>query len=304
MLSVLVLLLILFTGYGFRQILSPSRVASLSLGLNRYVIYIALPALVLVYIPAINPDASIWTPILSAWGLFALSSLAVLLVGYGAHWPRDIIGALLFTVPYGNTSFLGVPFTQAFFGEAGLPYTLLYDQMGSFLILSTIGVMVLAFYTSRQASPGYIAKRIFTFPAFVVLLVSFFLIGIHYPPWLAMPLNLLSVSLAPAAMLAIGLQLKLRFASHEIRPFLFAMLVKLIAAPALLLLLFFLLGEHDLPARVSVFEAGMAPMVSSATMAILANLNRQFTASVLGYGIVLSFGTLPVLYRILSVVLV
>jgi len=304
MASVILLLFVLLAGYGFQRIFTPLRAASLSLGLNRYVIYIALPALVLVYIPAINPDASIWTPILSAWGLFALSSLAVILVGYWAHWRREIVGALLFTVPYGNTSFLGVPFTQAFFGEPGLPYTLLYDQVGSFLILSTVGVVMLAFYTSQHASPGYIAKRILTFPAFVALLVSFFLIGIHYPPWLAMPLKILSASLAPTAMLAIGLQLKLRFASHEIQPFLFAMLVKLIAAPALLLLLFLLLGQHDVSARVSVFEAGMAPMVSSATMAILANLNRQFTASVLGYGIVLSFGTLPVLYWIVSVVLV
>ena len=159
---------------------------------------------------------------------------------------------------------------------------------------------MLAFYTSQSVSPIRIVTRIVTFPAFPALIVAFFLIGIHYPSWLATPLEGLAASLAPAAMLSIGLQLKLRFAPHETHPYLFAMLIKLIIAPALLLSFFLLTDHHDLAARVSVFEAGMAPMVSSATMAILANLNRQFVASVLGYGIVISFGTLPVVYWVVE----
>ena len=298
--SILILFATLTGGYFLRRLLPSARGEALSLWLNRYVIYVALPALVLVYIPRINPNASVWTPVLSAWGLFLLSSLAVVIIGRIASWQREIVGALLFTVPYGNTSFLGVPFTRAFFGEPGLPYTLLYDQLGSFLILSTIGVVVLAFYTSQSVSPIRIVTKIVTFPAFPALIISFFLIGIHYPSWLAVPLEGLAASLAPAAMLSIGLQLKLRFAPHEMHPFLFAMLIKLLLAPTLLLGFFLLTGHHDLAARVSVFEAGMAPMVSSATMAILANLNRQFVASVLGYGIVLSFGTLPVVYWVVE----
>ena len=294
--NVTLLLLTLILGYGLRRVL-PTRYAEyLTLVLNRHVVYLALPALVLIYIPRIDPDASIWTPVLSAWGLFLLSSAAVLILGRIAQWRRDITGALLFRVPYGNTSFLGVPFTRAFFGEEGLPYTLLYDQLGSFLILSTIGVVVLAFYTSERPTLTGIIRKIITFPAFVALIVAFFLIGVQYPTRIETPLSLLASTLAPAAMIAIGLQLKLRFAPHETRPFLLAMMIKLIAAPALLLTLFYLSDLHDLSARVSIFEAGMAPMVSSSTLAILAGLNRQFTASVLGYGIVLSFATLPVMY--------
>jgi len=259
-------------------------------------IYIALPALVLVYLPRIDPHAAIWVPVASAWGLFLLSSLSVIVIGHFAQWRREVIGALLFTVPYGNTSFLGVPFTKVFFGNAGLPYTLLYDQLGSFLILSTIGVVTLAVYTAQHPSPRRIIRGILLFPAFLALVASFFLMGISFPSWVAAPLNLLAASLSPVAMIAIGLQLRLRFATHETVPFVTAMLFKLILAPALLLFIFVLLGQKSLAAQVSVFEAGMAPMVSSATMAILAGLNPRFTASVLGYGIVLSFLTLPVVY--------
>jgi len=293
---VFLLLAALVAGYIARRLMTDDFDQLLSHWLNRYVIYIALPALVLVYIPRIDPHAAIWVPVASAWGLFVVSSLGVIVIGYFARWRREVVGALLFTVPYGNTSFLGVPFTKVFFGDAGLAYTLLYDQLGSFLILSTVGVITLAVYTSSRPSLVRIIRRILFFPAFLALVASFFLIGLSFPSWIAAPLELLAASLSPVAMIAIGLQLRLRFASHERAPFVTAMLFKLILAPALLLAVFVLLGQKGLAAQVSVFEAGMAPMVSSATMAILSGLNPRFTASVLGYGIVLSFLTLPVLY--------
>jgi len=171
-----------------------------------------------------------------------------------------------------------------------------YDQLGSFLILSTVGVVMLSIYTAREPSLGAIFRRIALFPAFWALIGAFFLRGYAFPVWIETPLELLAASLSPVAMIAIGLQLRLRFASHETAPFITAMLFKLILAPALLLAFFVLIGQKGIAAQVSVFEAGMAPMVSSATMAILAGLNPRFTASVLGYGIVLSFLTLPMVY--------
>jgi len=125
---VFLLLLALVAGYIARRLMTDDFDAILSDGFNRYVLYVALPALVLVYIPRIDPQAAIWVPVASAWGLFGLTSLGVLVVGHLARWRREIVGALLFTAPYGNTSFLGVPFTKVFFGDAGLGYTLLYDK--------------------------------------------------------------------------------------------------------------------------------------------------------------------------------
>lgn len=300
---VLLLLLLLVAGWLFRFKLSEKRSESLSLILNRYVIYIALPALVFVYIPRIEPDAAALIPVMSAWGLFFVSALLVLLVAGMAGWSRTVTGALLFTVPYGNTSFLGVPFTQALFGEAGLPYTLIYDQLGSFLILSTIGIAQLAYYTGGEFSLRGMLKRMLLFPAFPALILSLMLIGWEWPGWLGRLLGVLAATLAPAAMLSIGLQLKLRFEEGETAPFLFAMSVKLLIAPLLLLALFYWLDLQTLPAKVSVLEAGMAPMVSSSVLAILAGLERQFVASVLGYGIVLSFLTVPGLYWVIISIL-
>ncbi len=51
--------------------------------------------------------------------------------------------------------------------------------------------------------------------------------------------------------------------------------------------------------QVSIFEAGMPPMVSAGVLAILANLSPALTAALVGIGIVLSFATLPILYQML-----
>ncbi len=143
-----------------------------------------------------------------------------------------------------------------------------------------------------------ILRRIVTYPAFVTLIIAFWVDEGTYPEWLQTILSLLAQSLSPVAMLAIGMQLRLRFEQHERVPFGFAVAFKLIIAPLALLMTFKMFDIGGVAAQVCVFEAGMAPMVSSSMMAILAGLQPRFTASVLGYGIVLSFATLPAVYLI------
>lgn len=294
--SIAILLLFFAFGFLLRQRLSEPRRQRWALRLNRYVVFVALPALILVYLPGLKLDRGTLLPILSAWGLFALTAALVLLAARIGGWSRGITGALLFTVPFGNTSFLGVPFTQAFYGEAGLPYTLIYDQLGSFLILSTVGIFLLSLYTGRSFSPLAILLRILRFPAFSALLIALFLDRGDLPAPLHLLAAGLAATLAPAAMVAVGLQIRLRFPRHEQKPFLFALGVKLLLAPLFLLLLFAALGLTDLAARVSIFEASMAPMVASSTLAILAGLESGFVASVLGYGILASFITVPTVW--------
>ncbi|MCI5131016.1 MAG: AEC family transporter, partial [Candidatus Electrothrix sp. EH2] len=75
--------------------------------------------------------------------------------------------------------------------------------------------------------------------------------------------------------------------------------IKLIIAPLTALLACKLLGLEGEPVQVSIFEAGMPPMVSAGALAILANLSPALTAALVGIGIILSFATLPLLYQLL-----
>ena len=298
--SVMILLLFLVGGYTAQHFLSPHTQELWADRFNRFVVYLSLPALVFVYMVDLKVDSRFILPISSAWGLFVLSALLILLFARVCGWSRSLTGALLMVVPYGNTSFLGVPFTKAFFGEEGIPYAVIYDQLGSFLILSTVGLVILSLYSSQKASLSAILTRIFTFPAFLALLLALPMQSSMVPDLLMQLLSWLAATLTPAALLSIGLYLKLRLDREKLFPFGLGLTLKLLLAPLVLVLLFWMRDLHGLSAQVTLFEAAMAPMVSSSMLAIMAGLEKRFVASLLGYGIVLSFVSLPLFYLCIS----
>ncbi len=298
--SVGMLPLFLLAGYLGRQFVCETTRARWADRLNRFVIYVSLPSLVFVYMIDITPQGRFLIPVASAWGLFFFSATLILMLARRRTWSRPLTGALLMTVPYGNTSFLGIPFTRAFFGEVGVPYAIVYDQLGSFLILSTAGIITLSFYSDERASLRRIITRIVTFPAFVALILALVTEPTWPPEWLMQTLRVLAATLTPAALLAIGLHLQLRLEPGRKLPFALGLMIKLLLAPLILYLLFGWLDLHNLAAKVSIFEAAMAPMISSAMLAMMAGLEQRFVASLLGYGIVLSFGTLPGVYWIIQ----
>ena len=54
-----------------------------------------------------------------------------------------------------NTSFVGLPMIEAFYGTADLPIGILIDQLGTYLVLSTLGIAVAAYYGGRyRLKPG------------------------------------------------------------------------------------------------------------------------------------------------------
>ncbi len=298
--SVMILLLFLVGGYTAQHFLSLHTQELWADRFNRFVVYLSLPALVFVYMVDLKVDSRFILPISSAWGLFVLSALLILLFARVCGWSRSLTGALLMVVPYGNTSFLGVPFTKAFFGEEGIPYAVIYDQLGSFLILSTVGLVILSLYSSQKASLAAILTRIFTFPAFLALLLALPMQSSMVPDLLIQLLSWLAATLTPAALLSIGLYLKLRLDREKLFPFGLGLTLKLLLAPLVLVPLFWMRDLHGLPAQVTLFEAAMAPMVSSSMLAMMAGLEKRFVASLLGYGIVLSFVSLPLFYLCIS----
>src|SRR5690606_34821469 len=120
--------------------------------LNLYVIYVALPALVLSEISQLHPSAEALLPIVFAWILMGLTALGVWLLARAFHWSRPVTGVLMLTVPLGNTGFVGIPLLEAVAGPETIPYAILYDQFGTFLALNTYGVIVAANYSGTQSS--------------------------------------------------------------------------------------------------------------------------------------------------------
>ncbi|MDH4319852.1 MAG: AEC family transporter [Desulfobulbaceae bacterium] len=267
---------------------------------NLYVVYVALPGLILLQVPKLRFSADLLLPILMPWGMLILSALLVLLLGRIFYWPKETTGALLLVVPLGNTSFLGIPMVESFFGAENIPYAVLYDQLGTFLALTTYGTIILAFYAGgRKVTGFFLLKRICTFPPFIALTLALLCICFPYPPLIESLLKPVAASLVPVVMVAVGFQLRVRLPRETIGALGWGLVLKLVAAPLFALGVCSFWEADSIAARVAVFEAGMPPMITAGALAIVAGLAPELTAAMVGVGIVLSFLTLPILYQML-----
>ncbi len=274
-----------------------------SSSLNLFVIYVSLPALVLIKIPFLEIGHELLFVAILPWIMVALGSAMVLLFSRIFRWKRDVTGCLLLMVALGNTSFLGIPMVRAFFGEDAVAYAVIYDQLGSFLALSTYGSVVLAFFASKKdINPNFqdIVIKILTFPPFIALVLAFLLRSIAYPALILRILDSLGSTLVPVVMIAVGYQLCIRLEASTVKALMVGLFMKLCVSPILALVVVKLVGLHGDPVRVAIFEAGMPPMVSAGALAIMADLSPRLTAALVGAGILLSFLSLPVLFEIIS----
>jgi predicted permease len=269
--------------------------------LSLFAIYVALPALVLLKIPELTFSADLLAPVLMPWIMLVLSGTGVLGLAFLFKWERQITGCLLLLIPLGNTSFLGIPMVRAFFGDQCIPYAVLYDQLGSFLALATYGSVVIALYGSEagNATVVGILKKVTTFPPFMALILALALKPVNYPSVIFSLLNTLGATLVPVAMIAVGFQLSFSMKRAMALPLVSGLTLKLVVAPAIALGLCRAMGLHGDVVNVSIFEAGMPPMVAASALAILAGLSPALAAALVGSGILLSFVTLPILYYIL-----
>jgi malate permease and related proteins len=258
---------------------------------NRYVVYVCLPALILLLIPQLKAEPGLFVLALVPWALLLLAAGAVLLAGRALAWPREVIGVLLLCVPLGNTSFVGFPLVSALRGPSALRYAVLYDQFGSFLPLSTYGLIVLARYSGAGA-PTFrtSALRVLKFPPFVALVVA--LLPLPRPPLVHEVLQRVADTLVPVAVIAVGLRLKLRPPPQRAALAL-GLTIKMLLCPLLALVSLRALGLRDMPAQVAVLEAGMPPMITAGAMASMAGLAPELCAALVGYGVVIAFASVP-----------
>lgn len=291
------ILILIYLSLGFAMRRVPKFPADTPVVLNTFVMYVALPALVLQKIPALHFSWDLLIPALVPWILLLIVSALIVTLGRLLHWSRDIIVALLIVLPLGNTSFLGFPMIEALFGGDWLPYAMIYDQIGSFVALATWSTILAALYgvnaAQSQVSPAAMTMRILTFPPFLALVVGLSLKAWTYPPLLQTTLDNLAATLVPLIMFAVGFQLKFSLAGERLSPLISGLTIKLLLMPLLVLAGAMLFGLSGKAVQVSVFEAAMPPMISAGAIAMMAGLAPRLVAALVGFGLLLSFITLP-----------
>jgi predicted permease len=270
--------------------------------LNGFIINIALPALVLSQIHNIHFDETLLYSVSMPWILFVTGAAIFFCIARALALSPETTGALMLTGGLGNTSFIGLPMIEAFYGKSGMALGILIDQLGTYLVLSTLGITIACIYSRGTASVSTIAWRIVTFPPLIALIVALALMNVPYPTWIGDVLGRLGATLAPLALVSVGLQLRLDALPGIKVALTLGLGFKLLAAPAILILIYFgAFGWSGSNMQITLFESAMGPQIGAAIVATQYGLNPALVTMMVGIGTLLAFATVPAWWEILAV---
>lgn len=269
--------------------------ADFSKSLNFFVIYVSFPATILIQIPKVHLDLSALGVIAIPWLLLPIMAAIVIAMTKGQ--PLHVRAALLLLIPLGNTSFVGIPIVHTLLGEEAIPYVLMYDQFGSFLMLSFYGSAVIARYETGSFHARLIVKKLLLFPPFGVLI---FALVFGEMPSMALPyIEVLASTLVPLALVSVGYSMRLR--GELDYPMLSkALMLKLIVMPFIALGILLAMGVEPLALKTAVLESGMPSMITAGALAIASGFAPALSAALVGYGIIVSLLTLPLIVYIME----
>lgn len=281
---------LLFAGYVVRRLNRlPENAAEV---LNRFVIDICVPATVLRLVPKMTVSPSLAVLVIVPWVMVGLAYLCARLAQRFLALDQSSSTALFLATALGNTSFLGFPLCSGLLGESSLPFAAVYDQLGSFLILSTVAPLALGKVSGgARARPAELARRVLLFPPFVALLVA--LLPLPRPAALEPVLTAAAAPLVPLAMFAVGL--KLRFTPpRPVRVFALGLGLKLLLFPCVGWALARALGAQGMLFQVAVLESAMPTMITAGALMMAHGVAIELAAAFVSWGLILSLITVPV----------
>jgi malate permease and related proteins len=269
--------------------------------INGFIINVSLPALTLLQIHGITLRPTLAYAVAMPWLLFAIAAMFFWSISKLLQFSPATTGGLILVAGLGNTSFVGLPMIETFYGAGGMPIGILIDQLGTYLVLSTLGIAVAALFSSGTASGGGILWRVCTFPPFIALFASLLLLPVTYPDWLIAVLRRLGDTLAPLALVSVGLQLRLDQIGGIKLPLSIGIAFKLLLGPALVMLVYVgLLRADGNVVQITLFESAMGPMIGASIVAIQHGLNPPLITLLVGIGITASFLSLPLWWYVLQ----
>ncbi len=312
--NLLLIFVCLFLGFVFKHI--PIFPKNTHIGINTYIIWVALPCLALIYIPKLDFSFQLIWLAAMAWIIFGLSILFFKVLSKIFNWDRQTEGCLVLACGLCNTSFVGFPLLEFLYNsKQPLHYAIVCDQAGSFLVVATVGVIVAMNYGGDKPTTKIIFKKLFYFPPFLAFLLAFILLpfgGIeklffqfngleHIGTLLENVLKKLAAPLVALALFSVGLQIEFSKDNFKLlNPLFLGLFYKLFLAPLAIYFIYLIVfTEKNIVFQIGILESAMPPMVTGVLLAQEYKLNPKLGSFLLAIGIPVSITTVYFWYLFL-----
>jgi predicted permease len=271
--------------------------------LNKFALYLSLPALVFSSLIRAGSDAILPPAILLYHiGLLCLIIFTVIAVGMYRNWSKSLINTYFFGAFFGNIAYIGPPFLTSLYGDvSGALSMIIAVHVG---IAFTVGLFFLELskHASFHKSAKEIAKKLIRNPLLLSVFagICIILFDIPLPPAIYDATHMLGVSASPVVLIAVGTFIATAWNPKKDLHHAIAITgLKLLAMPLLFLLVAGLFDRSVL-IDISILEAAMPVALSNFALAEEYPMDKKITANAIILSTIVSIVTLSVFSAILS----
>ena len=266
-----------------------------------FVVNISLPAIVFSKIYPLILEEKIFHLVLMFIGFILFNLLLSYFIGKMMQLNKVLLATFMIISTFGNTSFIGFSYIDAFYGDEYIVYGLIYDLFGSFLLLVSIGMFIITWGKNKKNSIMGTLKTIFLFPPNIMFIITIFAKNFEIPNFLILTTQTLGSTLVPIAMVAIGMKLELKNIFSKFHIVSVAILIKMIIVPIIILIGFQqFYGINETWVKVTIIEVAMPPMTMATVLIIKNKLDERVAINALVLGVLISFITTSLYYSFLK----
>jgi predicted permease len=275
--------------------------------LNRLVLWVTMPALVFqtVHAAPLGPDI-VRAPAAAIAGMAGTALVAwVLLARLYGHTPAT--GGLVLAASAGSVSFLGIPLVRALFGPHETQVAVYFAVLNVPLALISGAVISSRIRDGtsapRRPRPGAVCgqglRQLCTMPATWALACGLVLHGTDLPVGASRLLQLLTATVAPTTMFALGLGLHFERSLAPFRMAMPAVVIKLAISPLVVFVSAWVVGLSGLPLAIVSLQGAMPTQVLSVVIAERYRLDSRLVGLTLALDTTLAFLLMPVVLGVL-----
>ena len=254
-----------------------------------FVIYFSLPAMIFVKIYPLVLDSEILNLILMFNAIILGNLLLTYAIGKALKLDKKTLATFKVVGTFGNTSFIGFSYIDAFYGSDYVVYALIYDLFGSFLLVVSLGTIIINWGSGQVVNLKAISKKVLFFPPIIMFFITVFAKLFPVPIFVMNTAEVIGATLVPIAMIAIGMKLELKNIFYKFKITSYLLGTKMFLMPLIVMCLFsYFYNLDDTWSKTTILEVAMPPMTTAVILAIQGGLDERLAVNALVIGVLLS----------------